>query len=138
MNRYAIISENIVNNVIIWDGQSQLSIPLSWELIQLENNERCAPSWIYVLDETPRFIEPPIQPIQQTWTAYQFLLQFTPEERAAFRAAALTDSSVADFQQLAQAAQEVISNDPMTIAGMNYLVSVGLLTEARKNEILGV
>jgi hypothetical protein len=26
----------------------------------------------------------------------------------------------------------------MTIAGMNYLVSVNLLTEQRKNEILGV
>lgn len=73
-----------------------------------------------------------------SWTAYQFLLRFTANERAAFRAAALTDPNVADFQQLAQAAQEVINDDPMTIAGMNYLVSVGLLTEARKNEILGV
>lgn len=72
------------------------------------------------------------------WTAYQFLLRFTAEERAAFRAAALTDPMVADFQQLAQAAQEVINTDPMTVAGMNYLVSVGLLTEQRKTEILGV
>ena len=71
------------------------------------------------------------------WTAYQFLLRFTAEERAAFRAASLTDPNVADFQQLAQAAQEVISNDPMTVAGMNYLVSLGLLTEQRKLEILG-
>ena len=73
-----------------------------------------------------------------SWTSYQFLLRFTSDERAAFRAAALTDPMVADFQQLAQAAQEVINNDPMTIAGMNYLVSVNLLTEQRKNEILGV
>lgn len=76
--------------------------------------------------------------LRTSWTAYQFLLRFTANERAAFRAAALTDPNVADFQQLAQAAQEVINDDPMTIAGMNYLVSVGLLTEARKNEILGV
>ena len=76
--------------------------------------------------------------LSKSWTAYQFLLRFTAEERATFRAAALTDPNVADFQQLAQAAQEVISNDPMTVAGMNYLVSVNLLTEQRKNEILGL
>jgi len=70
------------------------------------------------------------------WTSYQFLLRFTAAERAAFRAAALTDANVADFQQLAQAAQEVVSDDPMTVAGMDYLVSSGLLTAARRDEIL--
>jgi hypothetical protein len=75
--------------------------------------------------------------LRKSWTAYQFLLRFTAAERAAFRASALTDANVADFQQLAQAAQEVVNDDPMTVAGMNYLVSVGLLTEQRKQEILG-
>lgn len=74
--------------------------------------------------------------LRKTWTAYEFLLRFTAQERAAFRAVALNDPLVADFQQLAQAAQEIISDDPMTIAGMNYLVSIGLITEQRKNEIL--
>lgn len=72
-----------------------------------------------------------------SWTAYQFLLRFTASERAAFRAAATTDSSVADFQQLAQAAQEIIADDPMTVAGMDYLVAQGLLTQSRADEILG-
>ena len=72
------------------------------------------------------------------FTAYEFLLRFTPQERAAFRAAANTDPLVADFQQLAQAAQEIVSDDPLTIMGLNYLVSVGLLTEQRKNEILNI
>lgn len=77
-----------------------------------------------------------VVPAPKRYTSYEFLLRFTPEERAAFRAAAATDPNVADFQQLATAAQQVISNDPITIAGMNYLVFVGLLTEERKNEIL--
>jgi hypothetical protein len=51
-------------------------------------------------------------------------------KRAAAAVEAETDS------QLAQAAQEVVSDDPMTVAGMNYLVSSGLLTEARRDEIL--
>jgi hypothetical protein len=70
------------------------------------------------------------------YTAYQFLLRFTPQERASFREAAKTDLIVADFQQLAQAAQEIRVDDPITVAGMNYLVSLGLLTEQRKIEIL--
>ena len=75
--------------------------------------------------------------LRKVFTAYEFLLRFTPQERAAFRAAANTDPLVADFQQLAQAAQEILSDDPMTAAGMNYLVTNGLLTQQRANEILG-
>jgi hypothetical protein len=43
---------------------------------------------------------------------------------------------VADFMSLAQAAQEIISDDPITIQGMDYLVSIGLLTQQRRDEIL--
>jgi hypothetical protein len=71
------------------------------------------------------------------WTAYQFLLRFTAAERASFRAAAATDENVADFQELATAAQEIVADDPMTVAGIDYLVSINLLTQARANEILG-
>lgn len=74
--------------------------------------------------------------LRKTWTAYQFLLRFTGEERTAYRIAAKTDDLVADFMSLAQAAQEINNDDPMTIAGMNYLVVIGILTEQRKNEIL--
>jgi hypothetical protein len=134
--RYAVINNsNVVENIIIIEN------PEVWTqntlLVLLNENERCAIGWIYDSNLTPRFIFVPIQAVF-SWTSYQFLLRFTVEERAAFRAAALTDPNVADFQQLAQAAQEVISNDPMTVAGMNYLVSVNLLTEQRKNEILGL
>lgn len=130
--RYAHVHSelNIVVNIKELDF-----IPSHPYFVLLNENEECLPGWIYAATETPRFKEPVIV---QSWTAYQFLLRFTAEERAAFRAAALTDPMVADFQQLAQAAQEVINTDPMTIAGMNYLVSVGLITEQRKNEILGV
>lgn len=70
------------------------------------------------------------------WTAYQFLLRFTPAERALFRSGAASDPALADFLQLAQAAQEVDAGDPMTLAGMSYLVSVGVLSEARRKVVL--
>lgn len=75
--------------------------------------------------------------IEIAYTSYEFLSRFTAAERASFRIAAQTDAVVADFAQLAGAAQEVLNNDPVTVAGMDYLVSVGLLTRARADEILG-
>jgi hypothetical protein len=74
--------------------------------------------------------------IELAFTSYEFLNRFTAEERASFRAAATTDAAVADFIQLASAAQLILNNDSVTVAGMNYLVSVGLLTQARADEIL--
>jgi len=75
--------------------------------------------------------------LRKIWTSYQFLLRFTFEERAAFRAAAAVDPVVADFQQLQASAQEVISDDPTTLMGMAYLVQSNLLTQQRMDEILG-
>lgn len=75
---------------------------------------------------------------RQTWTAYEFLLRLTAEERAAIRAMSQINPGVADFLHLSQAAQEIINDDPMTVAGMNYMVSIGIFTEQRKNEILGL
>jgi hypothetical protein len=74
--------------------------------------------------------------LRVTWTAYEFLNRFTYEERAAYRTAAKTDDLVADFMGLAQAAQEIVSDDPMTVQGMDYLVSIGVLTQQRREEIL--
>jgi hypothetical protein len=128
------LETNTVENIIVSNTILNFLDMLS---VVLEENELCAIGQTYDPNNNPRFTGTPLKP-PQSWTAYQFLLRFTTEERAAFRAAALTDPMVADFQQLAQAAQEVINNDSMTIAGMNYLVSVNLLTEQRKNEILGV
>lgn len=74
--------------------------------------------------------------LRKTWTAYEFLNRFTYSERAAYRNAAKTDDLIADFMSLAQAAQEIISDDPMTVQGMDYLVSVGIISQQRRDEIL--
>lgn len=84
----------------------------------------------------PRFTTPVLPKRPAKWTAFQFLLRFTEEEREAFRAASATDPKVADFMLLCSAASEVEASHPMTQAGMAYLVSAGLLTQARADEIL--
>lgn len=79
-----------------------------------------------------------LQFVAPKWTSYEFLLRLTAEERADIREKAKTDPNVADFLMLAQFAQEVISNDPVTLMGMNYLVFIGVFTEQRKKEILQI
>lgn len=79
-----------------------------------------------------------VEPKPPKWTSYEFLLRLTAQERADIRQRAITDPNVADFLMLAQSAQEIISNDPITLMGMNYLVYIGVFTEQRKKEILQI
>ena len=91
----------------------------------------------YDESRSPRFYPKPIIRPAESWTAFEFLLRFTEAERASFRDEAATDPKVADFMLLCSAASQVEADHPMTVAGMDYLVSIGLLTQARANEILG-
>ena len=72
------------------------------------------------------------------WTAYQFLGRFTSDELDEVIAEAKTDPITMRFLTLAQAAQEIVSDDAATVAGMGYLVSAGLLTQARSDVILSL
>jgi hypothetical protein len=132
--RWAVIDNGIVTNVILMDDVSQWNNP---ELVvPLETNEFVNIGCIYDENAEPRFAAPAVAAFQQRWTAYQFLQRFTAAERATMRSLAQTDENVADFLQLLQAAQEVVSDDPMTVAGMDYAISVGIVTAERKTEIL--
>lgn len=133
--RCAIVNSvtDTVTNIVIAEA--------SWNpgeglyLVPLNESESCEIGQAYDAITIPRFTGTPTS-FPKTYTAYQFLMRFTAAERAAFRAAAVTDSNVADFQELATAAQEINTDNPVTIAGMEYLVSQGLLTEQRKQEVL--
>lgn len=70
------------------------------------------------------------------WTSYEFLRRFTVDERAAIRTASASDGAVADMLMFLQTATEVVGDDLTTSVGMDYLVHLGILTEARKNELL--
>lgn len=70
------------------------------------------------------------------WTSYEFLNRFTTPELDAILAASRTDPVVLRFLSFAQAANEIDSSDPVTISGIDYLVSAGLLGSARSDEIL--
>lgn len=134
MNRYAVIEGTKVRTVAVWNGTSAWSPPSGTTSVLLSQGEWCEPGATYSPTSTPRFVA---APRSITRTSYEFLNRFTTQERKEIRNKSKTDDAVADFEMLATAAQEIVSDDPMTIAGMNYLVSVGIVTEARKNQILG-
>ena len=75
--------------------------------------------------------------LRQTWTSLEFLGRFTTAEMAQIETAREHDQIVQSFYRAALAAQEVVSDDPRTVAGVNYLSSIGILTLARVDEVLG-
>lgn len=133
MNRYAYV--NLQTNTVAAVTFSETPLDPRPCLILLGEEEECGPFWTYSANSTPRFIAPP-QAI--VWTAYQFLLRFTEAELTGIKQAANSDPVTWRFLTLATAAQEIINNDPQTVAGMAYLVSQNLLTQQRSDEILGL
>ncbi len=69
-------------------------------------------------------------------TKYAFLIRFTTAERTAALTESKTNVSVEDFWSLLYAAEYVDLSNPETIAGVDLLVSLGILTPARGQEVL--
>lgn len=133
--RLAIIetSSNQVSNIVV--GDSLFETGEGAFLVALEDGEQCEIGQTYSASDSPRFSGYPLK-VPMSWTAYQFLLRFTESELEIIRGRAFTDATVWRFLALAQAAHEINSDDPTTIAGMDYLVSASILTQARRDEIL--
>lgn len=75
--------------------------------------------------------------LRQVWTSLDFLGRFTTVEMAQVETAREHDEIVQSFYRAALAAQEIVSDDPRTVAGVNYLSAIGILTLARVDEVLG-
>lgn len=71
------------------------------------------------------------------YESIEFFDRFTPAERAAIRAQSASDPTTADILQSFGLAAVIVNTDPRVVAGIDYLVSVGLLTSGRATEILG-
>lgn len=74
---------------------------------------------------------------RREWHPHDFWLRFTPEAQIKIIEAARTDANVDNFRMQLLMIGKVISDHPVTVAGMGYLVSRELLTETEKNQILG-
>ena len=72
---------------------------------------------------------------QPPLTQLAFLRRFTAAERIAIRAS--VDLVVQDFLHLLGLAQEIRLDDADTVAGVNYLETLGLLADGRAAVVLG-
>jgi hypothetical protein len=64
--------------------------------------------------------------------------RFTAEERAAIRAAALTDGAIADLCAMTDKASIIHFDDPLTVGGVALLESKGLIAAGRAAQILAL
>ena len=70
-------------------------------------------------------------------TKLEYLRRFTSAERVAIRAAAKMEPVLEDYMSLLELAEEINTQDSDTIAAVQMLESVGLISAGRANEILG-
>ena len=68
--------------------------------------------------------------LRKTWPTLEFWARFTATERAEAKGA------IPEFYEALLAAHEVISDDPLTIAGLDALVALGIITTERKAQLL--
>lgn len=69
-------------------------------------------------------------------SSLDFMERFTQAERSAIRRASRQNDALEDWLDLLRAAQTVDITDPRTIAGVQAMVSAGLLTQSRADEVL--
>lgn len=91
------------------------------------------PAAHYIATEGGVWVEPP--PVYPEISSLDFLRLFDPERRA-IKQAAMQDVDIGIWYDDTVAAQHVTYSDPRVESGLAALVSAGLLTEARKAEII--
>jgi hypothetical protein len=89
-------------------------------------------------DELPAHLVVPPAPSTRTITPGEFRDRFSPAEQAAFAALAFGGDLTAQTLLIKLSTSlEVDLDSPTVDAGLDYLVSKGVITAARKAEILG-
>jgi hypothetical protein len=75
-------------------------------------------------------------PASRQMSPLAFRALFTADEMSAIQTAALSNADMLGWLLQMSAAQYIDLDDPLTKAGLSFLVSVGLLTSSRKTAIL--
>ena len=122
-----------------WQGSGGMPVPLSseWTFLDVTDRPKAQVGMTYDA-ATDTFVAPPAPPdYGPTVSSRDFLLKFTSAERKAIRAAVKADDDVADWYSIAQVPEPIRLQHPTTLAGLDFLVSKGLLTAARRDAIVG-
>lgn len=117
-----------LNDVIIKDNSLYIPMDESNRDYQeyLKWQEKNPPIEEYVLTIPPKTV----------FTSLEFRDLFTINEQLSIRESQLVDMEVGLVYDMMLSAQSIDISDPRTVQGMDLLVSKGLLTNQRRNEIL--
>lgn len=121
-----------------WQGAGGMPVPPDASWVFIDVTDRPGAQLGYSYDAlTDTFAAPPAQPdYGKTVDAREFMLRFTAGERKAIRLAAKTDDDIADWYAIAQVPTPIRLKHPTTLAGLDALVTKGLLTAARRDAIV--
>jgi len=130
--KYAIVENDEVINVTLWDGTTEWSPPEG--TIAVACPDEVGPGWTY---ENGTFVAPPVpEPVPGTYTRIQFLFLFTPEEIIAIQDAAVTNQTVMYYNYMINAVVTLQLTDTAVINGVNMLATEGVITPERAAQIL--
>jgi len=135
IKKFAVIEGGVVVNVA--EANPGWS-PQGMTVVELGEGEAIDIGYTYdgvVFADPNPAPEPPVA--QALTTPLQFVERFTEEEQLAIATATLSDPQIKLWYDKLLASQEVVADDPRLGAGMNAMVSAGLITAQRKDEILG-
>jgi len=133
--RHAIIENNTVINVALWDGETEWTPPENTIVVSCADD--VGPDWLYdgvnftapTLNQENIITEVPYQKID-------FLRLFTQAERMAIKEAAKTNPVVEDYQYMLDNSSTILLSDPDIQDGVPLLESAGLIGEGRAAQIL--
>lgn len=121
----------IENGVVVQVDRTTNVAPEGW--VECGPDVACGMLW-----DGEEFSLPPLPaPAAPRWSFLEFMERFTQAEQEAIAGAAMVNVQVKLWYDKAVGAKEIIADEPRTVAGMDALVAAGLLTQARRDEILG-
>ena len=128
MSKFAIVIDGVVDNVLVADSH-ETGIDVTGTAV--------GPGWTYDGEtfSAPVVVVPDPEPVT-VYAKRDFVGLFSLAEISAIVQAKATDATVLAFCYILEAALTVSILDADTIAGVQYLESVGLIATGRAAEIL--
>ena len=133
---YAVIgSGGVVVDVLVTSHSIVGAFPASVTVVDVTAvTPQPAKGWAYT---GAVFVSPaPVVPPAPTLTPLEFMALLTPAEETAIATAALQNAAVLLWLVKTSGASYVSLGDPATVAGVDAMVTAGLLTAARAAQIL--
>lgn len=87
-------------------------------------------------DGRPTLADRPVVEVARTCSPLEFIERFTEAEQLAVVTAAMQVPALRLWYDKLMAAQQVVEDDPRLAIGLDALVSAGLITEQRRNEVM--